>query len=381
MTRLVPLATFMAWFWWLAPRVWHRADRSLTRRRLASHRTNHDAHETLQATRPTHVPASLDRLSAVARDTAQSMRSGEVAGVALSRALVTHAPGSHTMHDLARDLDRAVPLADVFAAALARRRRHVGSPDHETRFVSLLAAGTVDTLLTPTVVERAADVLDDLAAREADVRIAGAHASLTVRFLTALPAGVAVLALLTSGELRSSWRHPAVVVPCVIGIALHATGRVIVRRIVAAVVESAREPEGAASRLADTLAAGLAAGLSPAAACARLDLDPDCGDTARAVVVALRSGAPLSVSLGPLASDAHTVHVAETLLATAHAGTGGADAATRLADHSRRHRAEHTRAAVAALPGRLSVPVTLFVLPSFLVGVLVPVVATGARFS
>ncbi len=380
MTRLVPLATFMAWFWWLAPRVGHRADRSLARRRLASHRTNHDAHETLVATQPSHVPASLDRLSAVARDAAQSMRSGEVAGVALSRALVTHAPGSHTMLDLARDLDRAVPLDDAFAAALARRRR-VGSPDHETRFVSLLAAGTVDTLLTPTVVERAADVLDDLAAREADVRIASAHASLTVRFLTALPAGVAALALLTSGELRSSWRHPAVVVPCAIGIALHVTGRVIVRRIVAAVVESAHEPEGAASRLADTLAAGLAAGLSPAAACARLDLDPDCGDTARAVVVALRSGAPLSVALGPLASDAHTLHLAETLLATAHAGTGGADAATRLADHSRRRRAEHTRAAVAALPGRLSVPVTLFVLPSFLVGVLVPVVATGARFS
>lgn len=285
------------------------------------------------------------------------------------------------MCDLAGDLDRATPLADSFAASLARRSIPALPSDHETRFVSLLAAGTVDTLLTPTTVDRIADVLDDLAAREADVRIASAHASLTVRFLTALPAGVAVLALLTSGELRSSWRHPAVVVPCVIGIVLHIAGRAVVRRIVSSVVESACEHEGAASRLADTLAAGLAAGLSPGAACARLDLDPGCGDAARAVVAALRAGAPLSVALGPLASDPRTVDVAETLLVAAHGGAGGADAAARLADDSRRRRAEHTRAAVAALPGRLSVPVTLFVLPSFLVGVLVPIVATGARFS
>lgn len=309
------------------------------------------------------------------------MRSGDIAGVALSRALATHCRGSQGMGALARDLDRAVPLADAFARALARRRRNVRAADHEIRFVSLLAAGTVETLLTPTTVDRIADVFDDLASREADVRIASAHASLTIRFLTVLPAGVAALAWLTSGELRSSWRHPAIVVPCAIGVALHVVGRAAVRRIVASVVESARENEGAASRLADTLAAGLAAGLSPAAACARLDLDPGCGDAALSVVAALRAGSPLTGALGPLASDPHTSDVARTLLAAAHGGTGGSDAAARLADDSRRRRAEHTRAAVAALPGRLSVPVTLFVLPSFLVGVLVPIVATGTRFS
>lgn len=382
MTRFLPLATCVVWFWWIAPRVWHRADRHLTRRRLATNRPDEraDGGSTAQV-RHANVPASLDRLSATARDTGRAMRSGDIAGVALSRALTAHCRGSHGMRALARDLDRAVPLADAFAAALARRPRNVRAADHERRFVSLLAAGTVETLLTPVTVDRIADVLDDLAAREADVRIASAHASLTIRFLTALPVGVAALAWLTSNELRSSWRHPAVVVPGAIGVALHVAGRAAVRRIVASVVESARENEGAASRLADTLAAGLAAGLSPAAACARLDLDPGCGDAARSVVAALRAGIPLSAALGPLASDPHTADVARTLLATAHGGTGGPDAAARLADDSRRRRTEHTRAAVAALPGRLSVPVTLFVLPSFLVGVLVPVVATGTQFS
>ena len=305
------------------------------------------------------------------------MRSGDIPGVALARALAAHCRFSLGMSALAADLDRAVPASAAFSAALGRP---LMSRD-EARFVSLLATGTIDSFLSPSTLDRIADVIDDLSARDADVRIAAAHAALTVRFLTLLPVGVAVLAWLTSSELRSTWRHPVVVVPCIIGVTLHLVGRSIVGRIVSSVATAARENDGAASRLADTLAAGLAAGLSPAAACARLDLDPHCGDAARDVVASLRAGAPLSVALAPLHTDSRAADITETLLAAAHRGTGGAEAAARLADVSRRRRAEQTRTAVAALPGRLSVPVTLFVLPSFLVGVLVPVVATGARLT
>lgn len=309
------------------------------------------------------------------------MRSGALASVALARSLTSNCRQSREMRALAHDLDRAMSLGDALTSTTRRRNGRSGATDAETRFVSLLAAGTVDSLLTPATLDRIADVLDDVAARDADVRIAAAHAALTVRFLTALPVGVAMLAWLMSSELRSSWHHPAVAVPCAIGIALHLFGRLVVRRIVDSVRSAAREEGNSASRLADTVACGLAAGLPMAAACARLDLDPACGDVARAVVRGLNDGAPLFVALAPLAATPHTAALAETLLDVAHGGAGGTDAASRLADESRRQRAEQTRAAVAALPGRLSVPVTLFVLPSFLVGVLVPVVATGVRFS
>ena len=285
------------------------------------------------------------------------------------------------MQALSVDLDSALPIGEAMARAAARDRGRSHAECADARFVSLLAAGTVESLLTPSTLDRVADVLDDLSARDADVRIAAAHAALTVRFLTLLPIGVAALAWLTSEELRSGWRHPAVVVPCAVGICLHAIGRLVVRRVVDSVRSAAREHEGSASRLADTVAAGLAAGLPVTAACARLDVDPACGDPARKVARALRDGAPLSVALVPLTAAPDTAALAETIVSVAHGGAGGTESAIRLADSSRRRRAEQTRAAVAALPGRLSVPVTLFVLPSFLVGVLVPVVATGARLA
>lgn len=378
MTMVLSLVTGLAWFAWTAPRLWNHADRRLARRRLTSHTTSsHREGPPVVATTTKHSPASLGDLAAAARDASRAMRSGDIPGVALARALGARCRCSLGMTALSDDLDRAVPASDAFSAALGRLHM---SRD-EARFVSLLATGTIDSFLSPSTLDRIADVIDDLAARDADVRIATAHAALTVRFLTLLPVGVAVLAWLTSSELRSTWRHPAVVVPCTIGVMLHIVGRAVVRRIVASVSTAARENDGAASRLADTLAASLAAGLSPAAACARLDLDPHCGGAARSVADAVRRGAPLATALEPLSRDARTAALGQMILAAAHGGSGGAEAAAILADDSRRRRAEQTRAAVAALPGRLSVPVTLFVLPSFLVGVLVPVVATGMRFS
>jgi Flp pilus assembly protein TadB len=287
------------------------------------------------------------------------------------------------MSALADDLDRPTPLSNALASALSqfastRPHRNV---DPERRFVSLLAAGTIDGVLLPTTAERAADVLDDLAARAGDVRVAAAHARLTMRFLTALPLGVGALAYVTSDSLRSSWNHPGVTVPVAVGAVLHVIGRATVARTVAAVRNAAHEPVASASRVADTVSASLTAGLTPAAAIARLDIDPDCGEVASRAASAVRAGVPLSRALEPFVSEPHLRAVAEMLLAAAHQGAGGADAAAHLADMSRRQRAERTRVAVAALPGRLSVPVTLFVLPSFLVGVLVPVVATGARLA
>lgn len=382
MNRVLSIATGLSWFVWLAPRLWLRADRLLVRRRLdGTTPVIHHRSPLERNNQPRQVSASLDELAAATRDAARDIRSGAVPGVALARSLTAHCRHSPDMQALSADLDSALPIGDAVARAVARDRGRSQVECADARFVSLLAAGTVESLLTPSTLDRVADVLDDLAARDADVRIAAAHAALTVRFLTLLPIGVAALAWLTSEELRAGWRHPAVAVPCAIGICLHVIGRLVVRRVVSSVRVAAREHEGSASRLADTVAAGLAAGLPVTAACARLDVDPACGDAARQVVRALRDGVPLSVALAPLAAAPETAAVAETILSVAHGGAGGTESAMRLADGSRRRRAEQTRAAVAALPGRLSVPVTLFVLPSFLVGVLVPVVATGARLA
>ena len=40
MTVVLPLATALAWFAWITPRLWHHADRRLARRRLTSHTTS-----------------------------------------------------------------------------------------------------------------------------------------------------------------------------------------------------------------------------------------------------------------------------------------------------------------------------------------------------
>ena len=382
MSRLLAFATWISWFWWTTPRVWLVADRHGARRRLVVARPGaaHTDHPDSPARRR---GATLPELSSVARDTARSLRAGVVPGAALAGSLRRHCSGSHHMSSLAADLDRPMPLSGALAGAVARLSTSRSPRDTapERRFVSLLAAGTIDAVLLPGTAERTADVLDDLAARAGDVRVAGAHARLTMRFLTALPLGIGALSYATSDSLRSSWMRPGVVLPVTVGAVLHLIGRIVVARTVAAVHTAADEPPGSASRVADMISASLTAGLTPAAAVARLDSDPDCGEVASRVASAVRDGVPLSRALAPFTTDPHMRAVAEMVMSAAHQGAGGAEAATHLADMSRRQRAERTRAAVAALPGRLSVPVTLFVLPSFLVGVLVPVVATGARLA
>lgn len=374
MTGLVFVTVAGAWWWFLAPRVWTACDALVARERLSD-----SPPVSTDTPARSFRPASLAELAAACRYAARAQRSGTVAGAALHDAFSRHCGTSPVVQRLVGDLGAAVPVHVALDSALSHDS-HGGDSD-ETRVLSLLVAGTVDSVLSPASLDRAADVLDDLAARRADVRIAAAHASLTVRFLTALPLGVGVLALVVSPGLRASWSHPAVVVPALVGVFLHLVGRAVVRRTVAAVAATAHEPVGSASRLADTVAAALAAGLTPAAACARLDADPSCGPRAAAVAVAIRHGAPLADALAPLFADHDTAMLAATVLDIAREGTNGVTAAVQLADTSRRERAERTRAAVAALPGRLSVPVTIFVLPSFLVGVLVPVVATGAPLS
>lgn len=280
---------------------------------------------------------------------------------------------SSTWDLLAGRLEDHTPLETALAEAASV------SQGRDTHALSMMMAATVERHLPAAALDHVARVLDEASAVATEATIAAGHATQTARMLTWLPVVVLASGFVFSDSLRGAWPSTTIAIPMTAGVLLNLLGRAAIARAVASTIGLDDDRANSPARIADCLAASLAAGLPVASACARLDLaepleEGICSQVARAV----REGIPLSDALDPLAAHPDTVGIAETALAVAHDGVAGADAAALLAERARNCRRDRTRSAIAALPASLAVPVTVLMLPAFLLGAVVPVVAAGS---
>ena len=331
---LLPTVTLLSAFGTFAPAVWLWCDRTCTRARFS------------RSTSPVRNRARGDVpsfLEAVAR----SVRAGE----SPVRALLAAQPCSRTVERVQADLQAGATLRD----ALDR-----GAPE-----VALVRSCLHHGVLSADSLEHAARAERLTRHAQADATAAVAAARHSARVITLLPYGFLALAAVLSGGVRSALTSPFAVVVIAAGVVVNRTGS----RWIARITNDPTDPRSrAAERACVMVAAHIHAGGSVESALAAASpLHPAFAEATQL----LGDGAPFAGALLPL--DAVHPPLRSVLLAARHDGRPVSTVLTALADDIRAATAAQTRAHIARMPVRATVPLVVCVLPSFVLLAVAPV--------
>ena len=331
---LIPWVTALSAWATIVPVVWRRCDRSCTRARFAPrvapmhHRQGHD------------LAGFLDTV-------ARSVRAGESS----VRALIGADPRSRTLERVQTDLRSGATLRE----ALDR-----GAPE-----VVLLRSCMHHGVLSATALEHAsrAERLRLQAVADATASVSAARHS--ARMLTRLPHAFLALAAVLSGGVRAALLSPLGAVVVVCGVAVNRAGVAWISRITSGLTDPDAE---LAERLCIAVAAHIDAGGSVESAVAVASpLHPACAESARLLADGVAYGEAL-LPLVPVCPQLRSV-----LVAARRDGRPVSGAVMALADDIRAASAARTRARIARMPVRATMPLVACVLPSFVLMAVAPV--------
>ncbi|MFM8794965.1 MAG: type II secretion system F family protein [Acidimicrobiales bacterium] len=337
MTRLssllFTLVVLSAWGTF-APGVWLLCDRLCVHARLSP------SSPPVRARPHGDVPLFLE---AVAR----SVRAGE----SPVRAITAPAPCTRAVEPVQADLHAGATLRDAL--------------DRSAAEVVLLRSCLHHGVLSADSLEHASRAERLTRLSRADAAAAVATATHSARVLTLLPHGILVLAAVVSGNVRSALVSPPALVMLAVGIAANRAGSGWIARIMRDPGEPrARTAERACVMVAAHIHAGgsVESALSVASA-----LHPAFGEVSRL----LADGAPFAEALLPL----DTVHppLRTVLLAARRDGRPVSTDLSALADDIRAGSVARTRAHIARMPVRATLPLVTCVLPSFVLLAVAPV--------
>jgi tight adherence protein B len=221
-----------------------------------------------------------------------------------------------------------------------------------------------------SALDHASAVLRDRAECSAELAVAASQAQLSARLLSALPFVILGGAIFTSSQFRSSLWSPIVLCPLFLGFVLNRIGW---RWISSLISRAVRDQPDDIGQLTEHLCVSLRTGLSMTLACERWrTISP----TGHSVAALIRTGAPLEEALLPLAV-AHPItgrNLGHTIVEAERDGLPILDTVMRLATDHRSERRRHIDTRIRQLPTRLSIPLVLCVLPSFLLLTVAPIV-------
>lgn len=357
--------------WWSTPRLFHITDARLARLHIASC----SAQDSVPSRRiivetPTLDVAghSLVELASLCDSLARATRGGAPPTEAMSTSVNRHnLTGSHWKHLLHSD---AVTNHFTDCVSTALQDASDNKAHDDARCLSLISLAIVDNNLIPTALDHASSVLRDNATCRADLLVAASQARLSARMLTALPFILSGVAVIISASFRASLTSPFVVVLLMIGLVLNRAGWTwISRHISTALAEQPPDSE----LLTDHLCVSLRAGLTVSQSCERWAGVNRIGTL---VAHALRNGDSLAHSLKPLAEspDVASRGLVDVVLQAERDGLPVISTINRLSSdaHSQRRRLIDIR--IRQLPTRLSIPLVVCVLPSFLFMSIAPLV-------
>ena len=349
--------------WWSMPRFFRVADARLARLNIATlhnHMPISSEHFIVEKSTSDTAHSSLAELASLCDSLARATRGGASPSVAMRTCLDRHRlTGAHwsQLLDGESSLDQ---FSETVSAAL--QQAHAIHANDDARCLSLIALAIIDNNLVPSALDHASVILRESAACRQDMVVAASQARLSARMLTALPFVLSGAAFVISTSFRSSLTSPAVVVCLLLGLALNRLGwRWISRHISAALSE---EPSLGES-LADHLCVSLRAGLTISQACERWNNTCRVGTQ---VAHSLHNGDSLAHALKPLveSADESARGLADVVLQAERDGLPVLSTVNRLSKETRVQRRRSVDTRTRQLPTRLSVPLVLCVLPSFL---------------
>ena len=354
--------------WFSAPRFFYLFDVSEMQRRLHSDdfirevaMSSHPSSRHQQrATSPVHDFVAL------CESLARTTRSGTAPHDALLTSLQRH-PFQHPCWLVLLDDVTAMRSCE---SALATARESAQPDSNDAQCISLLQSAMVHGNFVPSALDHASSVLRDHAACNAELAVAASQAQLSARLLSALPFLLLGGAILVSSQFRSSLWSPIVLCPLLVGVVLNRIGW---RWITSLITRAVHDQPDDIGQLTEHLCVSLRTGLSMTLACERWRSVSPLGSS---VADLISAGAPLEEALLPLA-NLHPItgkNLGHTIVEAERDGLPILDTVTRLATDHRNERRRQIDTRIRQLPTRLSIPLVLCVLPSFLLLSVAPLV-------
>jgi tight adherence protein B len=354
--------------WFSTPRFFHLFDVSEMQRRLHSDdfirevaKSSHPSSRHQQKeTSPVHDFAAL------CESLARTTRSGTAPHDALLTSLQRH-PFQHPCWLVLLDDVTAMRSCE---SALATARESAKPDSNDAQCISLLQSAMVHGNFVPSALDHASSVLRDHAACNAELAVAASQAQLSARLLSALPFLLLGGAILVSSQFRSSLWSPIVLYPLLVGVVLNRIGW---RWITSLITRAVHDQPDDIGQLTEHLCVSLRTGLSMTFACERWRSVSPLGNS---VADLISAGAPLEEALLPLA-NLHPItgkNLGHTIVEAERDGLPILDTVTRLATDHRNERRRQIDTRIRQLPTRLSIPLVLCVLPSFLLLSVAPLV-------
>jgi tight adherence protein B len=233
----------------------------------------------------------------------------------------------------------------------------------------LLLSCIVDGVFIPAALDHCAAILRDMSGCHADVAVAAAQATLSARILTYLPVGAVALILFVSASFRASLFTMPVLVPLALGIILNRIGwKWILRSISHTLLNRSTE----VATLTDSLCVSLRSGRTMTQACEQWHGQTPAGTE---VATFLRHGHSLENSLSPLSNSlgTHGTNLADIIRQAHQDGLPVVATVAQLSTDARHERRRAADILIRQLPTKLSIPLVLCVLPSFLLMAVAPI--------
>lgn len=255
-------------------------------------------------------------------------------------------------------------------SSLATARESVEPRSNDAQCLSLLESAMVHGNFVPGALDHASSVLRDRAACGAELAVAASQAQLSARLLSILPFLLLGGAIFVSSQFRSSLWSPIVLFPLFLGFVLNRIGWRWISSLISRAIHDGPDEIGL---LTEHLCVSLRTGLSMTHACERWRT---VSPTGNAVADLISAGAPLEEALLPLATSYPItgMNLGHTIVEAERDGLPILDTVVRLATDRRMERRRQIDTRIRQLPTRLSIPLVLCVLPSFLLLSVAPLV-------
>jgi len=358
----------IALIWFSTPRVFRLLDVFEMQRHLHS---DDFTREVAQSSHPSsrhqqRATSPVHDFAALCESLARTTRSGTAPHDALLASLRQH----QFQHQCWLILLDDVTAMQSCESALATAHESAQPDSNDAQCISLLRSAMVHGNFVPSALDHASSVLRDRAACRAELAVAASQAQLSARLLSALPFLLLGGAILVSSQFRSSLWSPIVLCPLLIGVALNRIGWRWITSLIARAVHDGPDDIG---QLTEHLCVSLRTGLSMTLACERWRSVSPVGSS---VADLISAGAPLEEALLPLANlyPITGKNLGHIIVEAERDGLPILDTVLRLAADHRNERRRQIDTRIRQLPTRLSIPLVLCVLPSFLLLSVAPLV-------
>ena len=239
---------------------------------------------------------------------------------------------------------------------------------HEQQLFEFLRISLVQQVFIPQALEQAADIIREEFRHHQDVTTATAQARSSASLLTLVPFAVLTLLLLSSSTARQGSLTAPFVLTVIVGITVNRLGWWWIQRLVNS---SSMTSTDLSLSLAQRLCVSLRAGVP-----LRTAIEQWATESDPTLCEALMQGDPLSTALHDFVQrqSGGSHHLAQVLLEADRDGLPIIHTVSRLSAEMRTHRRHQADIKTRQLPTKLTLPVVLFVLPSFVFLAVIPII-------